>query len=387
VGKSPDTLDRRDVLHLASGDIWAGAEAQVAMLAVAQAQRGHRVRVATFSDGELAERLTEAGIETRSVDERLGGATVWRALREWVTRDRPMVVHAHGYKEAILGFSASLGLGPARVRTQHGVPELPAGAGGGRMRFYDAAERLLARASRVHWIAVSRPIELDLRQRFGPRVHRVANAVSVRPASRSPHELRTALGLASTDTPVLLYAGRLEPIKGPDVLIQAFTLLLERKPNATLLVAGTGSSEPQLRRELDRAGLEGRVHLLGSRRDVPDLMELADLFVLPSRGEGMPTVLLEALACGCPVVATAVGAVPEATRNGVLAKLVPPERPGELAESCAQLLDDPSGRCEMVALGIAEISGRYSPARAAEETDAVYDVALRERGRPTAAPP
>lgn len=131
-----------DILHIASGDIWAGAEAQVTMLAMEQRERSHRVRVATFCEGELYERLRAAGVETRAIDERMGSARVWLTLRRWMSRDRPTLVHAHGYKEAILGLSATCGLGIARVRTLHGVPEFPVGAGRTMMRIYDAADHL-----------------------------------------------------------------------------------------------------------------------------------------------------------------------------------------------------------------------------------------------------
>lgn len=353
------------------------------MLAMEQRERSHRVRVATFCEGELYERLRAAGVETRAIDERMGSARVWLTLRRWMSRDRPTLVHAHGYKEAILGLSATCGLGIARVRTLHGVPELPVGAGRAKMRLYAAADHFLARALRVHWVAVSRPLELELKRNFGRRVHQMANAVSVQPPSRSPADLRAEFGLGAGETPLLLFAGRLEPIKGPDVLLEAFTALLEHHPDATLLMAGTGSSEPLLRRAIADAALGERVRLLGDRRDVFNLMAIADLFVIPSRGEGMPTVLLEALACGCPVVATSVGAIPEVTRHGALADLVPPERPSELALACARLLDDPLRRSELATAGIAEISMHYSPERAAEAADVVYSAALREVGRRT----
>jgi len=369
-----------DILHIASGDIWAGAEAQVAMLAEAQASEGHRVRVATFAGGELSERLSEGGVETRVIDERMGAVHVVRVLREWLRSDPPVVVHAHGYKEAILGFLASVGLKVARVRTQHGVPELPFGTRGAMMKLYDAADRFLGRAFRVHWIAVSDPIEQSLRQDFSPRVHRVANSVSIRPTHRAPDELRASLGLSDHPGPILLYAGRLEPIKGPDVLIEAFSLVLGNHPDATLLMAGAGSSEEMLRTQIAGRDLGDRVQLLGSRRDVFDLMALADMLVLPSRGEGMPTVILEALACGCPVVATAVGAISEATRDGALATLVEPERADALARACMDLIDDPARRVEVAASGMAEISERYSPKRAATETEAVYIAACGEKG-------
>ncbi len=110
-------------------------------------------------------------------------------------------------------------------------------------------------------------------------------------------------------------------------------------------------------------------------------MALADLFVMPSRGEGMPTVLLEALACGCAVVATDVGAVGEITRGGTLAEVVPPERPEALAEACIRSISrcpEPSGKSSDAAR---EVSDRFSPARMARETGLVYEAALDDLGK------
>lgn len=367
-----------DVFHIASGDIWAGAEAQVALLAEAQRRRGNRVRVATFSEGDLADRLRSDGIETTAVDERDGAVHVWRRLRALIGQDRPDVLHVHGYKEALLGFTSSIGFDVARVRTLHGVPEHPKGFGGLKMRLYESADRFLGHALRVHWLAVSESLERELERHFRGRVHRVTNSVSVRPASRTAEDLCGELGIDAEAGPILLYAGRLEPIKGPDILLESFAVILAGHPRATLIMAGGGRQESVLRQQVAGSVLRDRVHLVGDRRDIFDLMAMADLFVIPSRGEGMPTVLLEALASGCPVVATAVGAIPEVTRNGTLAELVPSEDPIQLAAACSRLLDDPARRSELAKAGIEEISTRYSSDRAAATTHEIYQAALRE---------
>lgn len=372
-----------DVVHVASGDIWAGAEAQVAMLARAQAEMGMRVHVVTFCAGELVDRLAKSAIPVDVIDEREGVAHVWRGLRRKLEELAPAVIHAHGYKESILGFTACLGSGIAKVRTLHGVPEVPQGASSTKLWLYDACDRLLASALRVHWIAVSEQIHAHLLARFGRRVRRVANGVSMEAPTRTREQMRAQLGLETSDRadPILLYAGRLEPVKGPDVLIDALPEIVRRFPRAVLLVAGSGSSACALEQQVERLGIQHQVRFLGHRSDVFDLMALADLFVMPSRGEGMPTVLLEAIASGCAVVATDVGAVREVTRDGTLAEVVAPERPDALAAACIRRLSTGASRSAGPSAAATTIADEFSPIRMARETASVYEAALADLGK------
>lgn len=372
-----------DVVHVASGDIWAGAEAQVAMLARAQAEMGTQVRVITFCEGELVDRLAKASIPVEVIDERKGAAHVWLELRRRIKDLAPSVIHAHGYKESILGFTSCVGLGVARVRTLHGVPEVPHGSSSAKLWLLDAFDRIVAAFLRVHWIAVSEQIHAYLLARFGRRVRRVANAVSVAAPTQTPEQMRAELGLRTSDEarPILLYAGRLEPIKGPDVLIDALPEIVRCFPNALLLVAGIGSSAIVLEKQVETLRLQEHVRFLGHRSDVFELMALADLFVMPSRGEGMPTVLLEAIASGCAVVATDVGAVREVTRDGALADVVAPERPQALAEACVHRLSAGKAQSSGASEAAAEITHSFAPSRMARETASTYEAALAELGK------
>jgi glycosyltransferase involved in cell wall biosynthesis len=137
---------------------------------------------------------------------------------------------------------------------------------------------------------------------------------------------------------------RLETVKGIDCLLAAMPSILARHPAARLAVVGDGSEATRLRGLAADLGMAGRVSFLGARRDVADLLPGFDAFVLPSRHEGYPMALLEAMAAGCAVVASRVGGVPEAVEDGRSGLLVEPEAPAALARAVAALLDDPALR-------------------------------------------
>ncbi|MBK7947565.1 MAG: glycosyltransferase [Deltaproteobacteria bacterium] len=118
-------------------------------------------------------------------------------------------------------------------------------------------------------------------------------------------------------------------------------------PGAQVAIAGRGDEEPNLRRLAAELGIGSRVHLLGLRNDVDRLLEAADVFVQPSRSEGLPLAVLEAMAAGLPVVATRVGGMGEAVVDGETGMLVGAERPDELARALRSLLEDDALRRRM----------------------------------------
>jgi len=175
---------------------------------------------------------------------------------------------------------------------------------------------------------------------------------------------RRAEARASLQVPesarLLVCVGHLTRIKGIDVLIQAAERLGSDDPDLHVRVAGRGAEREALERQLAAAGLAARFRLLGHHDDIQGLLEAADLFVLPSRSEGQPNAVIEAMAMGLPVVATNVGGVPEVARHEVEALLVSPEDPAALADACAQVLADP---------GFAERLSRAGRQRARESFD------------------
>lgn len=141
-------------------------------------------------------------------------------------------------------------------------------------------------------------------------------------------------------SPIGITIGRLEYQKGIDVLLSAIPIVREKVPHAHYLIVGNGPDKSSLERRAADLGIADRVHFLGRREDIPALLAASQLFILPSRWEGMPNVILEALAAGKPIVATHVEGVPELVAQNVNGWLVPPEEPQSLGESLTVALSD-----------------------------------------------
>jgi glycosyltransferase involved in cell wall biosynthesis len=146
-----------------------------------------------------------------------------------------------------------------------------------------------------------------------------------------------------TDGPILGSIGRLDRQKGYDVLLVA----LARLPDARLVLVGDGPERNALERLAGELGVRPRVHFAGRRADARDQLSAFDVFVLPSRFEGFPLAILEAMLAGVPVVATSVGSVAEAVLDGVTGSLVAPDDPGALTDALGRLLADVSARARL----------------------------------------
>ena len=140
---------------------------------------------------------------------------------------------------------------------------------------------------------------------------------------------------------ILINVGRLAEAKDHFTLLLMMKKLVQKDSNVILVLIGDGELRPAIEQKIEELSLENHVFLLGSRADVDDLMHQADLFVLSSKREGLPMVVLEAMASGLPVVSTDVGGISEVVRNSENGALVPPENPDRLAEAVQRILSDP----------------------------------------------
>jgi glycosyltransferase involved in cell wall biosynthesis len=178
----------------------------------------------------------------------------------------------------------------------------------------------------------------------------------------------------------VLFVGRLVPNKGPETLIQAAPLVLAQHPKAQFLMVGDGPLRARLEGQARKLGLGEAVQFLGIRKDVPQLMREAALLVRPSSLEGMPLVVLEAMASAIPVVTTPVGGTPELVTDGVHGILVPVGSSTALAQAIVRLLDDRPLAREMGRRGRELVKDGYTWDAVVDQTERAYNEVKQRHG-------
>lgn len=243
--------------------------------------------------------------------------------------------------------------------------------------YYLAFERLLGVSTDAR-ICVSRDI-LDIRaKREGTPARKlfyIPNGVDIA-AFRAPERSRAAvlaeLGWVPAQK-IVIAVGRLEPEKDYELLIHAIDGLRTRFPSIGCLIVGDGSRRAALGALVESLGIARHVKLAGARNDIPDLLGAGNVFVLSSIKEGLPVSLLEAMAAGKGIVATAVGGIPEAIRNGESGLLVPPGNVDALAGAIASLLVDDELRARLGALAAATAERDYDILKIVGRIEDLYE--------------
>ncbi len=180
--------------------------------------------------------------------------------------------------------------------------------------------------------------------------------------------------LGDAPGPLVLSVGNVLPSKGHTHLVAAAGLLAPSLPGLRVAIVGRlEEAAPAVRAAIAAHGLERYVALLGQRRDVAALLAAADLFVLPSLWEGLPLALLEAMAAGTPVVATAVGGTPRVVEDGVMGRLAPPGDTAGLASAIGAMLADPKGARRMALAGQTHVRATYGADTWADHLEEIYD--------------
>ena len=316
-----------------------GAQEHVFALASRLCSDRYDVRVISLSHGSSVRRLQKAGIETSVIDEPDDRLAV-RALAEELASFEPEVVHNHMYRAEVVGTLAALHLGengcrrPAVISTVHSS----------RVRCVDDREKLRQLTPLMdRLIVVSRAIERKIAEegRKGAPVSLIYNGVDLQ---RYNHQqpcctLHEEYGIDS-EGPIVGVVARLEAEKGHRTLIDAWPDVLAAVPSAWLLIIGEGSERDSLESQAQSLGIEHRVVFTGRREDVPAVTAALDISVLPSYREAQGLSVLEAMALSRPVVASAVGGIPEMIEDGVTGLLVPPHDREALAAAIVRLLTD-----------------------------------------------
>jgi len=325
----------------------------------------------------LADLSPAIRLEVAPAGSRLGR---WRALRRFVRSERPEVIVAFLSYLSVLTAARAAVVG-ARVVFAVGTPMSAFLADEDYRWSRPWNRRLLTAAMRVGCkaadliVATSRGVADELVASFGGRPGRmrvVNNPVDVTAVASAAREPIDEIDAARWRPPVIVAAGRLAEAKNYPLLIEAFAILRQRLP-ASLFILGQGDQEAAVRALIADRGLGGCVHLCGFRRNPWSYMARADIFALTSRYEGFGNVLVEAMACGVPVVATASHGTREIVTSGADGLLVEHHEPEAFAAALARLLDDAAlRRC------MAETAGRHAERYRTESVALAYDRVLTE---------
>ena len=267
---------------------------------------------------------------------------IYRLLREL----RPDVLHTCNLAALEVVPLAWLARVPLRVHAEHGWD---AHDPNGRNLRYQRLRRLY-KPFVSQYVAVSRDLDNYLARAIGVPVTRrrlIANGVDTETFAPARGERHPVSGCPFQPGRHWLVGtvGRLQTVKNQPLLARAFVRALREKPamrgTARLVIVGEGPLRAEVEQVLAEAGMGDLAWLPGARHDVADVLRALDLFVLPSQAEGTSCTLQEAMACGLPVVATAVGGTPDLVNDGVTGQLVPPDDEASLARALAQAFDQP----------------------------------------------
>ncbi len=304
-----------------------GLEKMVINLAVEQASAGHQVRIyCLFGPGKLAGEARERGIEVTAFDKKPGfSISKLLAIAAAMRSDRPDVVHSHNpFVHHYAAMAAKLARCPVIVNTRHG-PITSEGKAFNE-RYFRCVLPLTD-----HVVHVSEDCRRTLSLRLSGRQNKhsvILNGISLEPFMNQKAQVGSHFPRLRFGT-----VGRMVPVKAHSILIDAFRLVLEKLPTAELQIVGGGPLMNELQTQIDKFNLARKVQLKGPSNDISGVLSTWDIFVLPSLNEGLPLVVLEAMAAGLPIVATRVGGVPEVAQEGTVAWYCEPNDPNALANT------------------------------------------------------
>jgi glycosyltransferase involved in cell wall biosynthesis len=305
-----------------------------------------------------------------------GMATLARVLRQYEIQ----VLHSHGFRASLFASPIGRLCGvPAVLETSHGREVWRKGW----IKSHFLIDRFTARFV-DYVISVSSATARYLVEQKGLPANKLvvirgaANLKPFDPSRPVPEGLKESLGF-SEDDPVLLVLARLEPQKGHRVLLEAMRLILQQHPNARLVCVGDGALRPELEGFVAANGLAGSVRFVGRQTDIGKWLALADLTVLPSLWEGLPLAVIESLAAGKPVVATAVDGTPEVVVDGKTGFTVPAGDPVRLAEAVNRTLSNPIRAREMAQAGREWVLREFAMQKMVQSTQQLYLRAMEEK--------
>jgi glycosyltransferase involved in cell wall biosynthesis len=348
------------IIHTVSTLEGGGMEQFVLRLAEAQRRRGHDAAVVCVKSGPLEPIARQKGIPLTVLDHPKKAVRVARCAAHFALA-RPEVIHCHNPTALQYAAVGRVAAWARLVFTDHAQTK-------GIVRVGSKAEWALVDAyASVSGETARHASDIGYQ---GP-TEVVHNGVDFAPARRPRAEVRAELGLG--ERVVVVNVASFFAVKAQDVLVRAAALLKQRGAPVTALFLGDGAERGKVEKLAQDLGLgPAEVRFLGFRNDVPDLLAASDVFCLPSRAEGFPMSILEAMSHRLPVVCTPVGGNPELCTDGEHGALVPVDDPAALAAALGKLAEDAALRAQQGQAGYARVTRDFSFDRTADQYEAIY---------------
>lgn len=373
------------IVHLITRLDAGGSAESTFLLARKCRRRGHDAAIWAGTGFDLPRDIekeaAEAGVPILFLPSLTRSIRPWKDLRALfdltrrLRREKPDLVHTHTSKAGFLGrLAARLAGVPVVVHTPHGHV-FYGYFGPLKTAFYIGLERLAARWSDAIVPLTQRGAEEHLERRIGKKEQYcpIPDGIDFSLLGEEAglrREKRRRLGIPESAT-VIGAPGRFVPIKGFDLAVAAAFQVLREKPEVYFYLAGVGPLREKLERQVQKQGL-GKKILFDDFQEVRGPLHLLDIFLLPSRNEGLSRTLLQAMALKKGIVACAVGGVPDAIRDGETGRLVPPDDPAALARAILDLLEHPDQMKRMGEKAAAEVRRRFTLQGMVDQYEALY---------------
>lgn len=366
------------ILYTITKANWGGAQRYVFDMACAMKTEGHEVVVFSGEPGLLTKRLLETGITvvtSKSLGKEISLERELQAFRElysYIKEFRPDVIHANSSKAGLALLAGRLLRVKHLLFTAHGFAFNEERPWYVRIALWKVYYLTFILATNIICVshALKRQAHYMLGTNFKTRV--IHNGIAPFPL-KSPLEARIQLIPKLPDGRYIGTIAELHPIKQLDVLIRSWKNVRAHTPDATLLILGEGEDRSRLEGIIHELDLDECVHLLGHVPDASSYLPLFELFVLPSRSEGLGYVVLEAGLAHVPVVATRVGGVPEIISKHTLGTLVPQGNEGALTKAIIRYLDDPTLEKDHADALQEYVEIRFSMERMIKATSLLYE--------------
>jgi len=359
-----------NILFLTTHFNTGGITSYVMNLGEALVKSGHKVWVAS-SGGNCVPRLEAMGIGHITVNIRTKSEVhpkLWLSfgpLIKVIQNNEINIVHAQTRVTQVLGFFLGRSTGVTMITTCHGFF---------RPRWFRKKFPCWGEAV----IAISKPVARHLSVDFSVaqnQIHLIANGIDLdRFAMTNEQRRREARRkMDISDTPLIGIIARLSDVKGIDILIKAMPFVLKEIPSANLLIAGQGPEEIPLKKLTYSMSLAAHVHFKSTINQTQDLLCAFDVFVMPSLMEGLGLSVIEAQACGIPVVASRIGGLVDLIEDGKSGYLVPTNDPSALANRIIEIFRNPHQAKMMAEQARLNVEGHFSAAGMLKETLKVYE--------------